>query len=269
MIAGPAGNVLGMFAITPLLLVVAISQLIKRVATVILTATGMSRQAAPFQACSAFTGAGFTTRESEQVADHPLRRQNIANLMLLGNAGIVVVASSTILGDRGGVVGNEWWRQLELVAGLLALVFLPRSPAVDRRPTRIGRRLRHYTDLPTRDLGGLLELSGEYAVSELAVEDRDWVAGRPLGNLELREEGIVVLGITRRDGRYVGAPIGASVVCSGDVLVVYGHEKLLNELNRRSAGPTGDAAHREAVRRQQGVERTEHAADKVQASDAT
>ncbi|MGI8753411.1 MAG: hypothetical protein ACR2MN_14065 [Acidimicrobiales bacterium] len=41
------------------------------------------------------------------------------------------------------------------------------------------------------------------------------------------------------------------------------------ELDRRSAGPTGDAAHREAVRSPQGVERTEHAADQVQASDAT
>jgi hypothetical protein len=62
-------------ALTSLLLVVTFSLLITRVATVILTATGMSRQAARFQARSAFTGAGFTTSESEQVVDHPVRRE--------------------------------------------------------------------------------------------------------------------------------------------------------------------------------------------------
>lgn len=258
-----------MLAISSLLLVVAISLIITRVATVILTATGMSRPSAQFQARSAFTGAGFTTSESEEVTNHPVRRKVVANLMLLGNAGIVVAASSTILGFRGGGIGGQGWRLLELVLGLIALVYLSRSRVVDRRLTAgISRLLRRYTDLETRDLGGLLQLSGDYAVSELAIEDGDWVAGRPLGELELREEGIVVLGIMRSDGRYVGAPIGATIVCAGDVLVVYGHEKLLTELDHRSAGPPGAAAHRDAVAHQRGLERTEHAADHVQAPPA-
>lgn len=258
-----------MLAITSLLLVLAFSLLITRVATVVLTATGMSRSAARFQARSAFTGAGFTTSESEQVVDHPVRRKVIANLMLLGNAGIVAAASSTILGFRGGVIGGQWWRLLELVGGLLALVFLSRSPAVDRRLTKaISHLLRRYTDVETRDLAGMLELSGEYAVSELAIAEGDWVAGRALSDLELRDEGVAVLGITRSDGRYVGAPIGASVIRPGDVLVVYGREKPLQELDRRAAGAAGDRAHRDAVRRQEELERTEHAADGEQPSDA-
>jgi Trk-type K+ transport system membrane component len=89
-----------MFAVTALLLVLAISLLITRVATVILTASGMSRQSARFQARSAFTSAGFTTSESEHVVNHPLRRRVVATLMLLGNAGIVAAASSAILGFR-------------------------------------------------------------------------------------------------------------------------------------------------------------------------
>jgi hypothetical protein len=48
---------------------VTFSLLITRVATVIVTATGMSRQAARFQARAAFIGAGFTTSESAQVVD--------------------------------------------------------------------------------------------------------------------------------------------------------------------------------------------------------
>lgn len=247
-----------MFAVTALLLVVAISLLITRVATVILTASGMSRQSARFQARSAFTGAGFTTSESEHVVNHPLRRRVVATLMLLGNAGIVAAASSAILGFRGGAFGNAWWRVLELVAGLLALVFVSRSSWVDRRLTAaISHLLQRYTDLPTRDLLSLLQLSREYAVSELAIGPSDWVAGRSLADLALRDEGVVVLGLTRADGRYLGVPTGRTVVASEDVLIVYGRADLLRELDDRPAGADGDLAHRAAVTRQERLERLE------------
>jgi hypothetical protein len=91
--------------------------LITRVATVILTATGLPRHVARFQARSALTGSGFTTSESERVVDHPLRRRVIATLMLLGNVGIVGAASSAILGLRSGACGATSWRVLLLVGG--------------------------------------------------------------------------------------------------------------------------------------------------------
>ncbi len=102
-----------MYAISSLLLVVAVSLIITRVATVILVASGLSRQAARFQARSAFTGAGFTTTESESVVNHPLRRKVVMTLMLLGNAGIVASASTLIIGFRGGSAANAGWRILE------------------------------------------------------------------------------------------------------------------------------------------------------------
>lgn len=101
-----------MIATSTLLLVVMISLLITRLATVILTATGMSRETARFQARSAFSGTGFTTKEAEDVLNHPVRRKVIAGLMLLGNAGIVAAASSTILGFRGGTSGRQGLRVL-------------------------------------------------------------------------------------------------------------------------------------------------------------
>jgi len=244
-------------AISTLLLVVAISLLITRVATVILTATGMSRESARFQARSAFSGSGFTTRESETVVDHPVRRRVIGTLMLLGSAGTVAVISTLILGlGKGG--GQSWWRVLELVIGLMALVAVSRSKWVDKRLTTIiGAALRRYTGLPARDVASLLELASDYAVSELAVSPKDWVTGRTLGELGLRDEGVVVLGLTRNDGRYIAAPTGTTVVHEDDVLVVYGPDERLRELDHRTAGPAGDAAHAAAVRKQQAVERSE------------
>ncbi|HET9076070.1 MAG TPA: TrkA C-terminal domain-containing protein [Acidimicrobiales bacterium] len=247
-----------MIAISSLLLVVAVSLLITRVATVVLVASGMSASSARFQARSAFTGAGFTTSESEKVVDHPLRRRVIMNLMLLGNAGIVASASSLILGFRGGGVGRQWEQILELGLGLLALIFVSRSRWVDRRLTDlIAHFVHNRTDLARRDLGGLLQLSGDYAVQELAVRDDDWVAGRTLGELGLRDEGIAVLGLTRPDGSYLGAPTGASRVNAGDVLVVYGTAGNLRELDQRPAGPVGDRSHQTAVARQEHLEAAE------------
>lgn len=240
-----------MAGITSLLMVVAISLLITRVATVLLTATGMSAQAARFQARSAFTGAGFTTSESEDVMIHPLRRRVVMLLMLLGHIGIVAAAGTLILGFNSGGLAAEGYRTLELVLGLLVLVFLSTNRWVDRNLNSLIRRVIHdYTDLPTRDLDSLLELSGRYTVAELAIEDGDWMAGRPLDELDLRDEGIAVLGVTRADGRYRGNPVGSTAVFAGDSLVLYGLSDDLDALDRRPAGPVGDAQHAAAVERQ-------------------
>jgi L-ascorbate metabolism protein UlaG (beta-lactamase superfamily) len=129
------GYVPGMWAVGSLLLIAAMTLLVTRVATVVLTATGLPRHVARFQARSALTGSGFTTRESEAVVDHPVRRRVIALLMLLGSVGLVGAASSAILGLRGAASGAERWRLVEPTGGLLALVFTSRSRWVDRKLT--------------------------------------------------------------------------------------------------------------------------------------
>lgn len=237
-----------MFAISSLLAVVVVSLLVTRVATVILVATGMPSHAARFQARSAFTGAGFTTTESEQIVDHPVRRKVVMWLMLLGNAGVVAAASTLILGFRQGGVGHPWMRVLELVAGMLALLYLSRSRWVDRQLTRgIGGLLERYTDLPTRDRAVLLELADDYAVSELAVDEGEWLAERALGDLGLREEGMIVLAVDRQVGGWANAPSRATMLRTGDTLIVYGRSEDLTELDRRVAGPEGDRLHSAAV----------------------
>ena len=85
-----------MTAILSLLVVILISIMITRVATVALTATGLSRETAKFQARSALTGAGFTTTESESVVRHPVRRRIVMWLMLAGSAGIAAVIGSLV-----------------------------------------------------------------------------------------------------------------------------------------------------------------------------
>ncbi|MGN6475256.1 MAG: TrkA C-terminal domain-containing protein [Mycobacteriales bacterium] len=252
-----------MAAITTLLVVVAVSMLVTRVATVILTATGMSREAARFQARSAFSTAGFTTRESEAVVDHPIRRKVIGGLMLFGSAGLVAVVSTAILGLGRTGAGTPLWRIAELVLGLVALLVVSRNRWVDRRLTAaISWVLRRFTKLPTRDIASLLDLDSGFSVHELAVRENDWVADHSLRELGLRDEGLVVLAVTRADGRRLAAPTGKTLVRPGDVLVIYGPDDLLSQLDDRAQGAAGDEAHRYAVAQQERRERDEELADR-------
>ncbi len=113
-------------------------------------------------------------------------------------------AGTLIIGFRHGGPGAAWVRILQLAIGLLLLWFISRNRWVDRKLTGLIRRgLVRWTDLPTSDMEGLVEMQGGY----------------------------------------LGGPTADTRIEVGNVLVAYGFEEELSELDRRRAGPTGDAAH--------------------------
>lgn len=237
-----------MVAVLSLLAILTLSIVITRVATVMLTATGLSRDVARFQARSAFSGAGFTTTESESVVNHPVRRRIVLQLMLLGAAGIVTSLTSLLLSFSDASGGQTGRRVMALAAGLLALRLLAGSRVVDRALTRLTEwALRRYTRLDMRDYDKLLHIGDDFSVTEVAPRDGDWLLGRRLDELALREEGIIVLGIYRRDGRYLGVPSGPTALEPGDRLVLYGEESRVCALADRPAGEQGDRAHAASV----------------------
>lgn len=243
-------------AVLSVLVIVALSMFITRVATVALILTGMSRESARFQARSALTSTGFATRESEAVVNHPVRRQVIVILMLVGSAGIVTVVATLMLsfvGTQGAADAAS--RVIALAGGLLVLFFLATNERANRAMQGpIRAFLRRYTDLDVRDYAALLHVHGEFAVSELRVGPGSWLAGRDLHDLRLADEGVLVLGIERHDG-YVGSPRGDHRCDPGDLVILCGPAVRLEDLGQRSAGTDGDAAHRRAVEDQQRRER--------------
>ena len=244
-----------MIAILSLLLVVFLSILITRVATIALTHTGLTRESAKFQARSAFSGAGFTTSESEMVVNHPVRRRIVLILILIGNAGIVAAISSLILTFvRQGDSTTLTIRIVVLVTGILGLWAFASSRWVDRWLSRtVDALLKRHTDLNVTDYASLLHLTGEYRLAELRVEKDDWIDGVTLAEARLRDEGINVLGIKRADGTFLGNPTGETRVHNRDSLVLYGRIEAIGELDRREKGFRGDIEHREAIKEQQEV----------------
>lgn len=246
-----------MIPVFSLLIVLTLSILVTRVATVALTHTGLSQQAAKFQARSAFTGVGFTTNEAEKVVNHPVRRRVLMLLMLLGNAGIATAISSMLLTFVDTDAEGTWfWRVVLLVAGVAVLWTVAQSSVIDRHLSRfISWELSTTTELDTRDYARLLHLGGDFTVTELLVQDDDWMADSTLQELKLRDEGILVLGIHASDGEFRGVPTPRTRVRVGDTLVVYGRQPKINELSERGRNVGGEMQHLDAVSEQRELER--------------
>ena len=206
----------GVIGIIALLTVLVLSLIITRVATVALTMTGLSEEAARFQARSAFTGTGFTTSEAEHVVNHPVRRRIIMALMILRSAGLVTIILSLILSFLGS--GSEIAKITRLgwlAGGVVVLWLISSSKTLERYMSRaIEWAIRRWTNLDVRDYASLLRLSGGYNVTEIHVREGDWLACKDLKSCYLPEEGITILGIIRADGSYVGVPKGCLLYTS-------------------------------------------------------
>jgi hypothetical protein len=240
-----------MLAVLTVFAVAVVSLLLTRVATLALVLTGMSREAARFQARSALSGTGFTTTESESVVSHPVRRRVVMTLMLAGGAGIVTTIATLVIGFANASRGQAFGRLGVLVAALAVLLLVSRTRWFDRLVTPLLERLlTRYGDFEAQDYADLLHLGGGWSVGEVAVREEDWLAGRRLDELDLRAEGVAVLGVERPGGAYLGAPRFDTRVTAGDVLLLYGHRSALCEIDDRPGGPAGDAAHRAAVEAQ-------------------
>ncbi|MFC1585174.1 TrkA C-terminal domain-containing protein [Fibrobacterota bacterium] len=82
---------------------------------------------------------------------------------------------------------------------------------------------------------------------ELQVQPGDWLAGKTLRELGLTHEGIFVLGIEESDGDYLGVPTGETRLNPRDIVVLYGREKSIKDLDTRKPGITGALAHLDAT----------------------
>ena len=235
-----------MGAALSVVVVVFLARAIIRVATTALVMTGMSRESARFQARSAFLGVGFTTTEAESVVNHPVRRRIAMWLMWIGNAGIITVLGGLVISFSGE--GSTLGRIATIAGGLVLLTLISRSRLVTKSLERlIQRALRRFGGLEVRDYAGLLHVGGGWTIDELRVRADEWLAGRTLGELALRDEGLLVLGIDRAGGGYLGAPQPADEVRPGDTLIIYGRRERIAELDDRRPGAEGERAHVRAV----------------------
>lgn len=238
------------YPILSLLIIFAISLFVVRVGSVALRMTGLTPDVASFQAASAFSGAGFTTEESEYAISTPERRAVVKALIRLGSVGLVSVIASLVLSftdPRGG----QFWSLVYVLVGTVGIVLVARSRWLNRALTPlIERALQRVTGLAVQDYTEVLGLQREYRIAEVDVQEGGWLANETPRDVDLAAEGVLLLGV-RRGGDYIGAPGGDTEIRPGDTVVLYGKEDRLQELAGREASDT--VAHEDAVEEHEGV----------------
>lgn len=213
---------IGSIFLLPALFALLFSFLIVRAGAIALMLTGVDGTAARFQALSAFTGAGFTTREAETVVGHPSRRRIISWLIVTGNVGIVTVivsaTSSFVTSARAQAPLNA---VLLVVGALLIYWFATRRGIVRAWERFIEKRLVGSGRLEEGRAEELLHLGEGYGLVRAIVADDSSLTGKRLSELRLPEQGVLLLGIERRRG-WLPIPRPGEMIAEGDRLVAYG-----------------------------------------------
>jgi len=218
-----------LYLLFPALLAILISFLIVRSAAIALMMTGLDRNKAIFQAISAFTGTGFTTREAERIVNHPKRRRIISWLMILGNAGIVAVIVTVTSSFATSGTYNIPINIIFLVVGIYVIYRIASSKGFIRRwESFVEDRLvksRAVEEEMVEDLLHLIE--GHSLIKVLLQEDSPFV-GKSLKEKELTKAGLLVLGIERAKN-WIPVPKPSETMEAGDRLIIYGPLERLNE----------------------------------------
>ncbi|HDY85034.1 hypothetical protein LCGC14_0582380 [marine sediment metagenome] len=211
------------YFLVPTLIAIIISMLIVRAGAIALMMTGMSFDQAKFQALSAFSGTGFTTREAERVVKHAQRRKIITWLMILGNAGIVtmiVTATSSFANTKGLEVGVN---ALFLMFGIWLIYFIAKHSTLTRYWEVFARK--HLARLKLFDedaaVDEMLHITEGYGVVRIQLLENSIFIGKPLAELNVGLLKSFILGI-ERGNEWHPVPRSDMKPKIGDFLVIYG-----------------------------------------------
>jgi hypothetical protein len=219
-----------MTAVVILLLSIVVSFVAVRVGAVALELTGMTWDQSKFQALSAFTNSGFTTRESEEITTHPARRRIVTILIVLGNAGLVAVvgsfAGSMLTTQPLQAMGNVGL----IIAGVGLLAWIGHTKWV-------GQHLRHaaqtwldkHYQLSEWSPHDLLHLDEGFALTRFVVNTDSPVLGRRLADLRLKDYTVQILAV-ERGAEFHPIPRGEDRIRAGDRLVVFGRRSAIEHL---------------------------------------
>lgn len=217
-------------ALIALMLVILISSLTVKIGRVALTMTGLDRRKAAFQALSAFTTSGWTTRETELVMNHDKRRRIVMFLMVVGHAGLAsgIATLMESLGQRGAV--EVFYKLILIAVAIVVLYLLAHWKGLDRQLTaEIKKRLKQTTDLRETNFEDVLLLAEGYGVVEVYVREESDIACKTLGESQLRQRGMVVMAIDRV-GQIIPAPQSDTTLLVDDRLICYGKVEAIQDI---------------------------------------
>ena len=231
------------------IIVLTVSFIIVRIGAIAFQMTGLEWSLAKFQSLSCFTGTGFTTREAELITGNKQRRRIASILMVLGNAGLVMLIATfaNSLNPRQ-LIGEKikdpilpfsippgwvpWVNLVIIVIGVYVIYKLFTNPRFSKRLTSFLRKKVIRTEIFQRvSFEELMLATGGYGVARIALRPGSPVINKTLSGSELRSQDITVLAITR-DGKTIANPPATTQLHLNDELLCFG--KLENIRNKIS-----------------------------------
>jgi hypothetical protein len=207
---------------------------------------------AKFQALSCFSGTGFTTKESELITSDKQRRKIATILIILGNAGFVIMiatlASSvfpqkTILSKLSESFlpvdippDLVKWVNLAIIIIVVYVIYrvFTHEKFVRKMTTFLRKKIIKKEIFQKVSFEELLLATGGYGISRIMVSSGSPVLNKTLAKSQLREYDIMVLA-TVRGGETIPNPAANMKILLNDELICFG--KLENIKNKISMNP--------------------------------
>ena len=209
-------------AIMPTIVIIVIFFFIVRVATIVLKLTGLDEQTARFQAISAFTGTGFTTKEAEVILADDMRRKTATVLMVMGKVGIVSIIGSLFFSFGKDNVTATLQNTLVL---LLVIFVLYRITTLKRFSIALNRfiekRIIARGIIKQRALEELFHLPKGYGIAMLTITEKSNEKGLTLAEAGFIGKNILVLSIERKN-TMIPFPHANDTINVDDKLLCYG-----------------------------------------------
>ncbi len=220
----------GIYMLLPTFLVIVISVLVVRAGAIALVFTGMEESKARFQALSAFTRTGFTTREAETVMRDPRRRSIVTWLIIIGNAGLVTVIV-TATSSLTSTTGPWLWINVVILAVGIYLIYLivKRTPLLEIWQRFVEKRVKPSPFIEESAPEDLLHFSKGYGLLRIPITRDSPLVGRPLAKANTHGKEFWILGIERGKA-WFSLPTSKATIKEEDKLVVYGEMDYLKQV---------------------------------------
>jgi hypothetical protein len=204
--------------------------------SIALEATGMERSRARFQAMSALTGTGFTTREAENIVGHPRRRLIVGWMMFLGSVGIILFLLILLVIIVVGVQPAKPTSPVTLVLSALpavALMVLYWIGVLDKLATIIVNWLKRTEYFkPELSTTEIIYQAGDHSLARLTIGKLAPEVGSKISDTSLARYNVKVLAIERGDKVFF-YPDAKEIVQAGDHLIYYGQTEEINSLMKQ------------------------------------
>ena len=198
--------------------------------------TGLATNKIRFQVASLFTGAGFTTQESEIITNDNRRRRIAVICMYTGHVFSVVIMGliinvlisigESLNADRPARTFTEWYFIVFYISSaVFVLVLLIKIPPINKKFQKLLEKIAINTSKARRESNiiTVLDYYGRSAVVEIVLNKvPEFAKDKSLGSMALTKKYALILLSLRRGNRRVSISKD-TMISKGDVIVAYGH----------------------------------------------